>query len=312
MIEEPIKISPDLCPENVHKFQGFDIINDDVLGLITSYLTIYENYMLMFVFKDIKYKIVWQQNQANSFRCFEFININHCLALDSGIIPTIPYNKINHDNSITNYTKVPKTDALKLFSLKPEHLINLDFQLIKRYGGKHMYLFDIKDLHKKSAEVHFGITNLLLKQADKLRKADQRRQAHHEKQHLFNNWKADLIKQAYNLYSTMSNDERQIILDMELSKNSLIRRPDSNLCRDFIRFTVSMFVDEVVALIWCANELHKYSGVIYNEYSASLIQQMYMLKYKNKSISYIDAMKKVYTKRSNKIEQRYIDIEYYL
>lgn len=129
-------------------------IPDHVLtSCISPYLTIYENYQMLFVFKG--YEVDWE-----GFQKRDFSDVN---------IPLSMYNAIHLDNgNIVNreaFDKplITKTNSMKLYKLSNKDIESNLTPIIKRriIGCKYpMQLFEIKDVQNVSALKHFGLTNL--------------------------------------------------------------------------------------------------------------------------------------------------------
>lgn len=170
---------------------------DDILTEISSYLTIHENYQLMFVIKNIE--IQWSYLQKRDFPNMKLeLTKYNAIHLDNGNI--ISYDvtnsssfknfckkiKENHDYDydsetdsanilISEYSSknniasdkflVTKTEVLSTFKLPKDLLLKIKpiIRVNPYCEDSYMYLYPINYIQILAAAFHFGLTNLRLK-----------------------------------------------------------------------------------------------------------------------------------------------------
>jgi hypothetical protein len=174
---------------------NFNFLPDDILNEISSYLTIHENYQLLFVIKDIK--IQWSYLQKRDFPNIKLpLTKYNAIHLDNG-------NIISHDvmssKSFKNFCKkikesydhdndadysneliskyicenniasekfmVTKTEALSKFKLPKDLLLKIKpvIRVNPYCEDSYMYLYPINYIQILASAFHFGLTNLKLK-----------------------------------------------------------------------------------------------------------------------------------------------------
>lgn len=166
---------------------------DDILTEISSYLTIQENYQLLFVIKNIE--IQWPYLQKRDFPNMKLpLTKYNAIHLDNGNI--ISYDVMN-SSSFTNFCKkikeihenqtdyadeliseyisknniasgkflVTKTEALSTFKLPKDILLKIKpiIRVNPYCEDSYMYLYPINYIQILAAAFHFGLTNLQLK-----------------------------------------------------------------------------------------------------------------------------------------------------
>ena len=146
----------------MRKFKGNlpYIPNEIMSDVVSKYLTIYENYQILFVYKNLY--IDWSYLQARDFQWSGFrLSKYNAIHLDNGNL----YNK-----SEFPYDLITKTTAMSSHRLSNKDIETVFPEKIKPnpYGKHKMRLYNIRTIKNLSASKHFGITNLALKKNKKI------------------------------------------------------------------------------------------------------------------------------------------------
>jgi hypothetical protein len=273
---------------------------------ISSYLTIYELYNFYQTSKETKNIIdsseLWIYMCNRDFKLnIDDMSFSMAIGLDSCQIcnSCLTYN-CNYRHCI--YSKnISKTLCQQYYKLSDEELSKI--QSIIKYNNfyrKDITMFNQRQVKYFIVNKHYGLTNFVLYRNKLDNIIEERRKKRDEnkikKDKEFQEWKNEYVK-TFN-YSNMTNDERRDLIDLELSKNDMIRRNDSMLCKEFIKGRVrDKSIDHIVAILKMTRILFSYNHIIYTMYNNDCNAYLEKLMFKNrrkKNYSWLDSVNDTY------------------
>lgn len=279
-----------------------DIISDN----ISSYLTIYENYQLLYVFKDLR--INWEYLQLRDYpSCGMPLTKYNAIHLDNGNIVSFVQSYFNEEER-QNRPFITKSNVIKYFGLR-NYLSHLQNTIIKRNPYRittsKMYLFDIREVQQVAADVYFGLTNMniYLRRLEIKRECNKQRRIEEEESFQF--WKYSCIR----LYEYLTIEERREMIDNEF-KNSgrdIRRGMGDKLCDDFIMGYSNRGVSEIVAMCYMAKLFfNNMNSFVQHKYTELLLKE----KFRNQKVSWYDCVDRLYKKKYNEIQKIRTNYEY--
>jgi len=266
-----------------------DIPHEILRDEITSYLTIYENFQLLFVFKNIDINWVYLQNRDFPLSSYEKCKFN-AIHLDNG----------NFFTNTNTYNLITKTDSMNNFKLSTKDMekIEPDAVTINPRGFRiPMKLYNIKKILNLCASKHFGITNFKLKQSISRKKKEHRDSLKLQEIQKFEKWRLDKDKENKNHYKNMTSQQRKFLLDQEFHncEFDITRRSDSHLCNKFISGQIlTKSVEEIVCIMIVTKILFNNGG--YNYYISKhdkLDNDLQKLKFNNPELSWYDCIYRI-------------------
>ena len=266
---------------------SFRDLNNDTLFEISTFLTIYENYQLLFVVKDIY--IDWKYLQKRDFPQ---------ISLEAS-----RYNAIHLDNGNLLSTAlrqkyIAKNIAMKMFNLRRDHLGFLIPDMKIRYWK----FYDVLSLQKLSAYIHSGMTNLKLK--NRCHEAKIKEQKAQE-----TIWRKERKIENANKYQFMTRFQRANLLDDSFTKYNMKRPCQNHLCRKFIRGQCFMDVEEIVNVIYLSELImNTFGNSVYTSFRHKSIELFYEIKYKNKECSWNYCANKAFLRYFRNMESVYIHL----
>ncbi len=249
----------------------FYLINE-----ISSYLTIYELYSFYQTCKEFKNILhlsqLWYYMYLRDFKIpVEIDSFKFAIALDSGIICNICLsNECNYRRCV--YSKnISKTICLEYYRLTEKELNEISSNVkYNNFYRKYITMFNHREIKDFVVKKYFGFTNFLIyrNKLDNIKRERKKKREENriKKEKEFLKWKED-YKNSFD-YSKMSNNERENLLNLEFQKNSMIRRRDSRLCKEFIRGNVNdKSIEHIIAILKLTFILFTYNHIIYTIYN---------------------------------------------
>jgi hypothetical protein len=255
----------------------YEILRDE----ITSFLTIYENFQLLFVFKNIDINWIYLQKRDYKFSIYFKPNKYNAIHLDNGNY------LINKRDLIT------KTDAMNKYKLSIKDMDKIEPDLIKNNpkGFRNcMKLYDHRKIIGICASKYFGMTNFKFKvEFLKKKKEDKRRK--------FDNFILQKERDNKNYYKNMNTHQRKILLDQEFNNCgfNINRREDSQLCNKFISGEIlTKSVDEIVSIMIITKLLFNKGGYTYYiSKHEKFDNDLQRIKFNNSELSWYDCIYKI-------------------
>jgi len=263
-----------------------DIPDELLREIISKYLTIYENYQLLFVFKNIEIDWCYLQNRDFYTSAYPLSKYN-AIHLDNGNLFTI----------IDVNLLITKTNTMKIYCLSSKELEIIEPKRIERNPKgfeTRMKLYDIRQVRNLAASKHRGLTNLKLKRILYSKKRETE---------TLDIWldKKEIKNKQFNI--TMTCKQRQELLDVEFSKpkyrGRVNRTEYCKLCNEFISGEMlTKSVEEIVSIIAFRtiifeiddNQFSRYFGAQLDQIIDDRLQEM---KFKNDDLCWIDCVYKI-------------------
>lgn len=264
----------------------YEILRDEIV----NFLTIYENFQLLFVFKNIDINWIYLQNRDFPFATYEKCKYN-AIHLDNG----------NYFTKVNTYNLITKTNAMNNFKLSTKDMHKIDPDAVTknpRGFRTPMKLYNMKKIYNLCAHKYFGITNFKLKQTLSRKKKEFRYILKLQKLREFENWRLHKDKENKNHYKNMTSQQRKFLLDQEFSDCGfdIFRRDDSQLCNKFILGQIlTKSVDEIVSIMIITKILFNNGG--YNYYISKHHKcdvHLQQIKFNNPELSWYDCIYKIY------------------
>lgn len=245
-------------------------LNDDVLSVISSYLTIYENYQLLFIARNFNYIIDWNYLQKRDYPHFPIVSKYNAINLDNGNIFNAPSSSTDIEEEDILITK---TDAMNIFKIPKTIMNTIQPEKTKQnpiyHSASPMLLYKLRNIQVLSAKIYNGLTNLKLHKEALQKITDKKREKYERECQI-----------------------RFQILKQEFDKHKLVIREDSMLCEMYIKGLVKLFsVEEIGALVYLTQRLFKIGGhVMYSEYNEIMKEQLYTLKSNYPELDWYEAV----------------------
>jgi hypothetical protein len=272
--------------------RNFYDIPDELVNEILTFLTISENYTMLFVVKDIN--INWSLLQDRDFK-----KLSNCLKLPLSKENSLKleFGFIKIDESLNEL--ITKTRAKNEFLLTDKDCDKLE--VIKYVDNPHyrcahsMVLYDTIEIQKLSAKKYNGLTNLFNELEKKKHKTEHKNIEKDKANKLFQIF-INSLNNVY-IYNGFSRVERYNLLYSKLSEIGMEIRDDSSLCNGFIYGTIKKHVEEVVALMLIAQLLFNRSHIFYSNYNDDMKKYVYEYKWKHQDMSWNDVVMFIYSSK---------------
>ena len=267
-----------------------DIPHEILRDEITSFLTIYGNFQLLFVFKNIDINWIYLQNRDFSDSIHEPCKYN-AIHLDNGNI--LKRNIVSH----RLLTKTFVMDCYRLSVKDMEAIIPDEIANNPKGYNTPMKLYDNQKMVKLCVYKHFGITNFKLKMSLIRKRKELRHNVKLQENEKLEIWLSQKDNYNKNYNKNMTTLERRILLDKEFidCNFDIFRRKDSQLCNKFISGEIlTKSVEEIVSIMIITKLLfEKGSYRYYIKKHHELNLELQLIKFKNHELSWYDCIYKI-------------------